>query len=413
MDITYDDNYTFYKLSEVIDSKRMKEIQIINSVETNRPWLVSLILYHLSDDNPNFSMYETTKVDELASLLIRYYNCSWNVFFDVANGSLDLEKLLQHTSQDRYLIEGDDWSRVATKKEVEEAIYEDYEDYRDDNSYSIVKLVNKPILKIEEKDVRFLNTLVWTFTGRWRYYIRAGFKCEYNGNKLKEPEIKYVTNILNVLNRVCELLENPSYLDDIITNIKKIKKAGAYKYPEFANDEVIPREKVVFVVNQLSKLLPKNKSNIQYKAYKILSANKNTPISRYSTEDKLTIRQAYIETKHGITGGEKEDKEIEEVKTLCDKIRQGSIDGIINYNDFAMKIVRTISANGYRRCSIKQKNILVEAVNRIEIKSKTNEQIETVEKMTEANNTKDSTGGIFSIAGISDLLGRGMFNADE
>ena len=215
-------DYTFNNLSNIIaSSDRLQDVESINAYGVNRAWLTDVLLQSLSDSNPCLTGYSNDSIDNIINLLIDFYNSSWDAYFDIASGDVDIEKLLNYTRQDRYTIQAADGIRVATKKEVEEGIYQLYEDSFNNG---VIQLINQPTIALEDSEVKFLLTFTWAVTGRWRYYKRAGFNCEYSGNQLKEPEIKYVMSISKVLFRMCELLRDKEYYSHILDTVKQIKR---------------------------------------------------------------------------------------------------------------------------------------------------------------------------------------------
>ena len=249
--------------------------------------------------------------------------------------------------------------------------------------------------------------------------------------------------VKNVLNRAADILENETLYTDTLSKMEKIKKAGKFKYPEYAEDEIEPAEKFVFVVNQMHKLVESSyRTPIINNAYYLLKKNKDIDFSRWTTEDKIKLRMYYCSIKYGaeIEGlVDTNTKESFEVKELCEKVKSGIKRGIINKNDFVAKIIATLEKNGYTRCSQKQKSIINDAIAKIELASIKESEIKAFEDAnssnilnefaemnaeadntdrsyeeasTEAAETAASKNFEFSISGMSDLLGNGgMTNA--
>ena len=400
------DDLTFNNLEGLIPFEMYTDISIMATSSMEKPWLVNILLYTLSDSNPGLGINPVETIKEVAELLIRYYNDSWSAFFDISSGSFNIEKMVEFTQQDRFLIEAANGIRVATSAEVEEGIFKVSGD-------QVIELINEPTLKLEESEYKFINLFTWTVTGKWRYYIRAGYKCEYIDNRLKEPEVRYITRISNVLFRMCELLRSDTYYASVVDKIKRIKKAGSYKYPSYASDEVHADEKFLFIVNQMNKIMPRNKTPLLYECSKILWANKSKSTSSYSTQDKVTLRKGYYYIKNpdkDTTAHKSDDAAIvAENKAMCDKIRKGVADGYLSDNEFAIKIVGTICRNGYRYCSEKQKNIILAAISKIDAIKAKQEQTQIIEKaMPKAEGAEINTPGEFSLASMSDLLGKGL-----
>lgn len=394
---------TFDMLGNIASTDDMLELSVMLNSSMEKPWIVNTMLYYLSDLNPNFSMYEPEIVINLLKFLIDYYNSSWSAFFDISSGDINLEKLIEYHTQHLYKVEAANGWRIATQNEVNEGIFQI-------SGSHVIELKDEPKLKLEESEYKFINLFTWTVTGRWRYFKKSGLEIKFNSeNKPTEPDIRYISRNLRVLNRMCELLKT-DYYSSVISKLKDIRKAGNYKYLAYADDEIQVEDKIGFVVNQVAKLMPKNKSPILYECSKILYKNKSKLISSYTVEEKITLRKGYYELKYPdikLNDDKLDFETMDEIKSLCDRIRQGVGDGLLSDRDFSVKIVTTLTRSGYRRCSDKQKSVLISAIRRIEAVENTRKQVE-VENPVETNSTEEPAG--FSLANMSDLLGRGMLS---
>ena len=394
---------SYIKLYQLISDDQAKEIETISTSSMEKPWLIDVLLYYLSDSNPLFTMYPQDIVIKLAELMIDYYHSSWSAFFDINNGDIDLRALIEYKQQDRFMIDAANGMRVATKNEVDEGIY----NIADSGT---IGLVNDPVNKIEDSEYKFICLFLWTVTGLWRYYIRAGYTVEFDTNsKVKEPEIKYISSIRHVLFRMCELLKDDSYYTSIINKLKHIKKLGTYKYPSYAADEVMPDEKISFVINQVERLMTRRKSPLIYECHLILRRASSKSTKSFSTQDKMTLRKGLYELRHPeeFNGEAVEQAEIDEIREMCEKIRQGVINKHLGENEFAVKVASTIMKNNYRRCSAKQRAVLVDAINKIKSNENRAKQTEILNKAIEKNEETPVDSG-FSLADMSDLLGKGL-----
>ena len=396
---------TFDRLAPIVSDEVYTDISIIQNSSIEKPWMVDILMYSLSDLNPGLSMNSAETIESVAKLLVDYYNSSWSAFFDISSGDVIIETLIEHTQQDRFIIDAANGTRVATVNEVNEAIFKKVGD-------QIIELVNDPVLKLSDSEYKFINLFAWTVTGKWRYYKRAGYTYEFVNNKLKEPEVRYITRISNVLFRMCELLREDNYYSGIIDKLKNIKKAGNYKYPAYAQDEVTSDEKIIFVIDQLTKMMPRRKNKLLYECNRILYDNKSKPATSYKIQDKITLRKGYYSLKNPddetFSFKADNDKIVAETKELCDTIRSGIADGLFGQNEFAVRIVGTLGKNDYRYCSEKQRRILVEAVNKINLAKHTRKQTSILEDAASEGKQGENAGNNFSIASMSDLLGRGM-----
>lgn len=396
---------TFDRLAPIVADDVYTDISIIQNSSIEKPWMVDILMYSLSDLNPGLSMNSTDTIENVAKLLVDYYNSSWSAFFDISSGDVNIENLIEYTQQDRFIIDAANGTRVATVNEVNEAIFKKV-------GNQTIELVNDPVLKLSDSEYKFINLFAWTVTGKWRYYKRAGYSYEFVNNKLKEPEVRYITKISNVLFRMCELLREDGYYSGIIDKLKNIKKAGVYKYPAYAQDEVTSDEKIIFVINQLNKMMPRRKNRLLYDCNRILIDNKSKPATSYKTQDKITLRKGYYSLKNPddeIFGLKTDNDEfVAEIKGLCDTIRSGVADGLFGQNEFAVRIVGTLGKNDYRYCSDKQKRILIEAVNKINLAKNARKQASILEDAASESKSSENVNSNFGIASMSDLLGRGL-----
>lgn len=382
-------------------------------------WLVSELLWGLSDSNPGITMSQPEKIIDLGKIIPRLHKALWIPEYDTANG-LDLNSMLKYTEQSRYVINAACGERVATTKEVDEAVYM----HKDGN---IVGIVNKPAVAMSNPEKAFLSLLTWALTGYWRHFKAVGLKIEFKPDGTpSECTASLVLKNYRVIERFCELLETDGYYSGLIDKLNKIKKLGKYKYPDFAQDEIKPDESIAFVVNQVDKLMPKYCKGVLVKARNIIGSHKKHKNEALTTEQKIILRQALIEIRNPGTFNEVQQgtgnqsqatDNSAEIKEMCDIIREGVADGLYSQNEFPIKIVSTLSKRNYRGCSEKQRKFLVEAVNIISGRRKANGTIDKINKAFEkisgniGNVEKpEAKVDVFQLDGISDLLGKGLLS---
>ena len=400
-DTSTGNNLTFNKVYDLISGDASEsQFRGISGSVMERPWIVDALLRGVSDINPFLTMYSEEQIKEMVVLVILCYYSMFNAFFSVSSGDVKLEELVKKTRQNRYTVNASNGKRVATSGEVSEGIYYVVNDYT-------VKLVDEPTLFLTEKEEKFIWMMTWALTGRWRYFIQAGYNVKYENGVLAEPEIKYIWSVRNVIYRMCELLTSSDMYPDIVEKLREIKKAGTYKYPDYADDEIHLTDGITFVVNQLNKMMPRYRSGVLAECSRIMYRNKSIAPSSYSTEEKMKLREGYYCLLHPDNSEEsaKNDEFIETNRKLCDKIREAVGDGLLENTDFAVKVATTITKNNYRFCSDKQRNVLVDAISRSD---KARESKETKQKAEEASaGTLADASSVFSIASISNMLGKG------
>ena len=225
-------NLTFNRVYDLISGDASEsQFRGISGSVMERPWIVDALLRGVSDSNPFLTMYSEEQIKEMVVLVILCYYSMFNAFFSVSSGDVKLEELVKKTRQNRYTVNASNGKRVATSGEVSEGIYYVVNDYT-------VKLVDEPTLFLTEKEEKFIWMMAWALTGRWRYFIQSGYNVKYENGVLAEPEIKYIWSVRNVIYRMCELLTSSDMYPDIVEKLREIKKAGTYKYPDYADDEI-------------------------------------------------------------------------------------------------------------------------------------------------------------------------------
>lgn len=397
------DNLTFKHLETLVDD----DLSICNHLtKYDRPWLVNELVLFLSDDAYGVKCLTTDDAHRILNLASKFQSASWGLVFDMNNGLLDPEKVMQYTKQDRYCITASNGFRVCTQKEVDEAIVEYYGD-------ELFEIENYPSNSLTEDEEKLMNLATWALTGRWKYFISAGYKVEYNKDKsLARNPVHYIMEIEDVLYQLCDKLDIGGEYEDLVEKTKAIKRLGKYKYPEYAQDEIKPTVPISFVITQVEKKMPFKKSSILWKCYYILKKNKGKSIKSFSTEDKKILRKGYIEItnpSNNVTKTDVEVARIKETKELCEKIRDAVNNGILPNTEFAIRIVTTLSSFDYTRCSEKQMNILLDASKKID-KIKDNEEENTrINEVVSSNNNSMVDFDEFGLAGLSDMLGQGVF----
>lgn len=382
---------------------------LISIANSNTPWLVAECLYAISDFNPASNILPTKDLKELYDMTVRLNKALWMPKYDLDNEKNNIVSLINYYEQPRYCIDAADGSRVATKNEVNEAIVNICVD-------SMIEIYNKPAVRLEKSQINFINLLMWALTGFWRYYIRVGLKCSFDSNnKVKEAMNTILKDNIAVFNRFCELLEDGSYYINTIEELKRIKKLGPYDYPEYAADEVKPNETIAFVINQVEKIMPKQKGKTLWRCEKLLKDKKYGYIKQYSTDDKIAFRKGYIELRNpGFFDGDdikaRMESEYTEVKELCEKIKSAVIDGLCDNNEFAVKVASTLIRNNYSRCSQKQKNVLIKAIKDIDEKRKIINSSQKIMEEVNSIQTKNISTENYSLDNLSDLLGKGLLN---
>ena len=392
--------YTYNKVSELISDENI--LNILDMDESYRPWLTNELFATISDQCPSMSMFSNERVIKAAKIGTRFYNASFQLMMNMSMKKLDLETLMNFTQQDRYCINAVNGVRACTNKEVEEAIV-----FMDDNE-EINTIFNNPSVKLDDKEVKLIRLLTWAMTGRWRYYIAAGYPNPYVNGSLRYLPAHYIIDLEDHIELMCKRLDEGK-CDDVIDKIRRIRKLGKYKYTDYAADEVVADVPISYVINQVSKLMTKNRDTILKRCF-YLTKSYGFDLKKYSTEDRITMRKGYLI----LTNPEKsplteEDKvNIEELKDIIAQIKKGVEARILKEDSIYNKIAFTIASNNYRFCSDKQKQVLLDGIKIIENHDK-NDNTNFVKAI--AGDTPGTDG--FGVSNLSSLLGAGGFGNGE
>ena len=378
------------------------KLSVILNYNMDMPWLIKVILDNLSDEMMVTASYSSENFFNLCNLVCTYYDTSWVIYYDIMSGKLKLNDLIKYDKRHCYWIKlvESGAERIATTGEVESAVVQIHGD-------ELIPIYDKPTDQLNEKEYKLINMFNWTLTGLWRYYIRSGYTVKYSKDgKMEEPEIRYIIRQYKVLMRLCELLEDGT-CDRVIAHLKKIKSAGVYRYPEYAPDEIVMKDDIGYIINQLMNTRISYKTKTQLECTRILkhiNSGKSVYKSKLTVEDRIKLRIAYMEMVYL-----KSDKSYEaranlearrqEIMGLCNRVKDGVIAGKLPTDHFSLRIINTIASHDYTRMSDKQKDILLDAIVKIGA-------VQDVAVQREEVKSADK----FGLASLSDMLGSGQFS---
>lgn len=212
----------------------------------------------------------------------------------------------------------------------------------------------------------------------------------------------------NELNRLIDYLNEGKQFDYDLTVLRKLKRAGKYKYPTYARDEIKADISIKVLMFNLSKRLPRGSSNanirkalsltIRYNAEeerKAKNRGKNRFIKGFKLEpsDVSFLREVYqhLEESGSTAAYDRNSIQADKNKEICDKIEAGRDAGYIASNHFVFRIIDTLKRFGYKKVSTKQLEILNSALNEVDVNKKA---AENKAKQAEAN--KKITGTEYS-----------------
>ena len=373
-------------IMSMLDEDDKKLLQSVSQDSFDKPYLIAKLLDILDDDS-NFShLIKADNKIRYFRLLKEYFNKCWGYYIDSSIGQVKLDKLMEYNISTIYYVDAPNGKRVATKGEIDNGVAELLPEF--------TKVLG------EEVDAN-VNILLWTFTGRLRYYGAAGLKYTYENGKLVESDLQIVFQAGKLLRQMIDWAETPANYERAIAILKQAKKnSKSYTYPSYAKDEIktnISTKQIVYLCT--NKLFGRGNTEIQAEASKILFKIKKSSYVPLP-HDIAVLRKAYSELE-SIDTTETSKGLSDEVTELCDKIEQGVKTGLVNKSAFALKIVDSVRRFG--KCSPKQLDILKEEEKKIDQQIRT----KVYDKYAEENKDKSVDEELFN---LSDALGSGTLN---
>lgn len=339
-------------------------------------------------------VYSSTLKDQhreaLARFLITYTDSCFAYVFD----GVKIDNILPYMKTEIYHVNAAEGYRVATVSEVENGVLGLVKEVRDN---------------IPEQDQKLLNLYQWTLDGNWRYFRAAGYKVDFDENhRVSTTPYQMIIQSANELNKLIDYLNEGKQFDYDLTVLRKLKRAGKYKYPTYARDEIKADISIKVLMFNLSKRLPRGSSNadirkalsltIRYNAEEERKA-KNRGKNRFAKGFKLEpsdvsfLREVYqhLEESGSTASYDRNSIQIDKNKEICDKIEAGRDAGYIASNHFVFRIIETLKRFGYKKVSTKQLEILNSALNEVDVNKKAAEN-----KAKQAVANKKITGTEYS-----------------
>lgn len=364
------------------------DLKFLNNLTSGRlqlPYLLETTLMYMNDNNSRISDQNR---ESLFKLTKTYFNACFVAYIDQSSATSRLEKLIEGAHSTVYYTTTPYMDRVATENEVNNGIAELRADVTNN---------------ISEEVERYLNLLMWTFSGLVRYYIRAGFKATYQDNRLIETPYQLIQASALCLKDMVAWMSEPGNYDKTITILREAIKAGkSYRYPTFATDEITPdisAKQIIYLCD--TKIRGNGATETQFNALNIIRRHKKNARIKLKPFEIATLRRAYAEIQDEIVDPEGEELD-PVVGELCEEIDRALEDGIISSNEFALKIVKTVRQR--IRCSDKQLNILMETKSKIDKKRAEIESSDFGDITNKATKNTESS----ELLGISDALGSGV-----
>lgn len=392
MEYTY--NKTLELIQEIGTSELYNTFKNIISDKIEKTDLMKNILNIISDQTPYSNLSDDTR-HKLVLALKTHFDCVW-VLINVNNTNVD--RLIKGMYEDVYYIKAYNGIRVATQSEVENGV---------------VSLIEKRDWKLGEQGEEIykqFNIMMWSITGRLRYYTAAGLKYTWDKETgLVETYLQLLSRSTPVMNSLYDLLKDNNKYDSIVSAINKSIRRGKFKYPNFAVDEVktnLSSKQLIFNANKVLWNYADDFSESKRLLMRIKKDNRFKPtpldISKLR-EDYETATSVSYQSKNKKTNKDNlTDKQLD-VKTKCELIEQAVKDGKLSSSDWGNKIATTLKKHKYRFCSDKQYRIINDTVSKLEEKPKENTRVMDDSEMTDV---------LDDVYNVLDALGKGTLKTD-
>lgn len=324
-----------------------------NMEDGDIPFIISESLKIISDWSYMYGAMRDVDRVAICNMIWIYFNSCYQYFIE----PLGLDKLLEYGEIEVYQIEAFSGLRYATKKEVEQGVK------------GLIPKNVYPLGDGGDKEYKYLCLLQWSLEGKKYFFRKAGYKLDYNSDgSVNNSFWEMISMCAPQLMEMMTWIRDPSHMEKSVKILKRWKKAGGFKYAASQKDEITESISVKQLLYNVRTTFPTNSSVPEYRkalAQAISNYKKGTVLSPYeiSKMRETYDRYALDPNNRGNAGGRKES---DELKELCEKIKAGKKEGLINKNHFAFRIITTLTNGGFKRCSPKQYSYLEDAVKVIE-----------------------------------------------
>ena len=353
------------------------------------------VLEILEDNGPYSMTLSKQNREALVRLLFNYVDSCWPIFLDDVN----IKSLFQYAQTEVYHIQAENGYRVATNNEVENGV---------------LGLIGEVTDNIPEKEQKLLHLLQWTFDGDWREFKAAGFDVKFNSDRtVATTYMQMIKQSATLLNDLIDFTSEGRQFDYCLTQLRRVKRLGKYKYPQYAADEIkvdMPLKSLAFALkNQLPK--GSGNSDIRKAWYLTLTYYNNNRVKLKPSEVSF-LRQVYadLNTQEGVSKfkDSASAKGSPEIQANCEKLLNALNSGLIDPNHFAFKIIGTLKENGYKRISSKQQAVLDSAMREVEVKqrAKAKEIVEITSNIINIDEVDESD--MPNIFDVASMLGDGL-----
>lgn len=376
---------TFDKLGMILNNDNLtSRISSIASQLDVAPKVLARIYSLIQDGSVFWNMTTDEQKRGLAYMAVTVYDSCFYIY----NEDIIKPEHCRHGVIEVYDICAMNGLRPATSNEVKEGVH---------------GLIARNIYPAGEESYRNISILLWLIHDMSYYYRCAGLELEYdNYGNVATTTYEMLSRSVHRVSEAFKWLQSGN-AEKAIKIINKYKANGGYKYAEYAEDEIYENISIKQLIKNIDSEIPRGSSDPEYRRAISLVIKTNKKSIRLTPLEISWLRGVYdkiIAEKANAVTPEFDTN----LKSDCDRISQAQLAGLLSRSDFVFKVIKTISSNGYTRCSQKQRDYINKAIEKLD-NIKNNRGIE-VSKPTPIITDEDID---LTLTGVSDLIGRGLF----
>lgn len=346
------------------------------------PVLITETLEMLADDSPLRSVITDANKVALCKMCRSVHTklASITMFDD----DKKIKALCDYSKKDIYYIEALNGNRIATKREVEDGVE---------------GLYAKPTYVAGEKASDMLHVIMWIISGDARYLYRNGdtgvIKFSEDGN-VSTPVYTLIYRYAEKITQATEYYDSEEY-KKAAKIIQKFQKTASKLYKDIESDEVTAPISKEQLVKDILDRFPRGSSNVDYrKAVSLALAYERN--HRWVTPAGI----AFMREQHRLYGETLGDDEntgstSDIIEEMCNELERLRYSKLIDPNEFVYKIISTIKKKRYKNVSSKQKDIIIEAYNKVKGKDENDDETSVNEIENTENEEDQGYGGISNI----------------
>jgi hypothetical protein len=346
-----------------------KIIQFITSIESNNvcvPYVVSKIFEMVADDSIVWNIIPDRDKTAMAYMSRVIYNFC----FDLLIENRLSDNYYKYGSVTIYNVDAANGMRAATANEVR---------------LGIEGLIPQEIYPAGEDSFKNLCLMLWLATGKQFYFKQAGYELRYDaGGRVENTVYEMLQASCRQIADIAKWVQDGT-CEKAIKIINKFKRNGGYKYAEYAKDEIYEPISIKQLIKNIDTEFPRNSNNISYRkaiAYVIKTNRNDVRLTPLEISELRRIYKDFLREKENSNG---KDTAVvnNELKQKCERLDKASLAGLIDRKHFAFKIIKTLKANNYTRCSEKQMKYIDDAIAILDDLPSNKQQAKDSEVITE------------------------------